>query len=114
MSFGTSLHSPDSEQHSQETIIGAIRNAAQIAQLWSMPETSTNARARSVFADIARLLSGALGGLSEPNLAAMQAGAILLAEWQGTPEPQRQLRDTIAGILHAQVSGVVPKTWEVS
>jgi hypothetical protein len=68
----------------------------------------------SAFGDVARLLKGALEALAEPNLAAMQAGEILLKEWNGTPEPQRQLRDTIAGILRAQVTGEIPKTWEAS
>src|SRR5882724_9858704 len=89
-----------------------IRNAAQIANGWAespeVREWRANARA---FEDIARLLRLAIVKLSEPNLAAMQAGEILLKEWSGTPEPQRQLRDTIAGILRAQVTGEIPRTW---
>ena|SRR6267143_5423270 len=99
----------------RESVIGALRNALQIAQFWGMgmsgfEETDT----QRACTKIAELLGVAIEGLSEPNLSAMQAGEILLKEWSGTPEPQRQLRDTIQGILTAQLSGIIPKTWEVS
>lgn len=85
----------------QQPPIEDLRNALQIANA-----------ADGGFGAIARLIRHAIEGLSEPSLAAMQAGEILLREWSGTPEPERQLRDTVAGILHAQLSGIVPKTWE--
>jgi len=91
----------------QQPPIEDLRNALQITQFHSHERVNGS----PAFDDIARLLRHAIMGLSEPNLAAMQAGAILLAEWQGTPEPQRQLRDTIQGILHAQLTGEIPQTW---
>lgn len=108
---------PVTPLHSQETVAGALRNALTVACMGRDGLYGGDSRTdhiHSAFADIVRLLRHTLEGLSEPNLAAMQAGEVLLREWQGTPEPERQLRDTIAGIVAAQVSGVVPKTWEVS
>lgn len=94
-----------------------LKNALTIAEMGALGyygDSPAHREVTAAFADIARLLAHALVQLGEPSLSAMQAGEILLKEWQGTPEPQRQLRDTLAGILAAQVSGIVPKTWEVS
>src|SRR5258706_16468053 len=95
-----------------------IRNAAQIAEAWAgisqgqVDQEEGDPGPYFAFRDIARLIRHALESLSEPSLAAMQAGEILLKEWSGTPEPQRQLRDTIHGILNAQLTGEIPRTWE--
>ena len=52
--------------------------------------------------------------LGEPSLAAMQAGWILLREYinerSTLADEQREIRDVCAGILHAQLTGVTPKT----
>ncbi len=97
----TPIHQPAAE---------ALRTAAFMAGSWALSDFVGQEEA-AAFAGLERLIRHALTELSEPSLAAMQAGAILLAEWQGTPEPQRQLRDTLAGIIAAQVSGQVPGTW---
>src|SRR5258706_15132908 len=95
-----------------------IRNAAQIAEAWAgisqgqVDQEEGDPGPYFAFRDIARLIRHAIESLSEPNLAAMQAGEVFLHEWAGTPGPQRPLRDTIQGLLSAQLSGVVPKTWE--
>src|SRR5258706_15955882 len=91
----------------RESVVGALRNAETLAIMGRDGEYGGDSRydhVHSAFGDIARLLKCALTELAEPNLAAMQAGEILLKEWSGTPEPQRQLRDTIHGILNAQRS----------
>jgi len=93
-----------------------IRNAAQTAGAFAeiyaarlgLPPSN---EIEAAFVRIARLLKHAIEGLSEPSLAAMQAGEVLLREWSGTPEPQRQFRDTIQGILNAQLTGEIPRTW---
>lgn len=92
----------------QQPPIEDLRNALQIAKSYVELEQPF----WQTYEDIARLLAHAIEGLSEPSLVAMQAGEILLKEWQGTPEPQRQLRDTIQGILQSQLTGVVPPTWQ--
>lgn len=98
----------------QQSPIEDLRNLAQIASWWEdVSEYSDRMdAAKAAFQGIARLVRHAIEGLSEPNLAAMQAGEILIREWHGQFEDRRNLRDTIQGILQAQLSGVVPKTWE--
>ncbi len=98
----------------QQPCLESLKNALWIAELGRDGEFGSLPRydeAMGAFGDIARLLKNVLEALSEPNLSAMQAGEILLKEWSGTPEPQCQLRDTIAGILHAQLTGEIPRTW---
>lgn len=99
--------------HSTETVVGGLRNALWIAELGvdAIHHIDHEQDAANHFEDIARLLKNVLEGLSEPNLPAMQAGEILIRELNGTVESQRNLRDTIAGILNAQLTGNVPKTW---
>lgn len=99
----------------QQPVLEDLKNALTIASLGYDGYLGGDSRYDEVgsgFGDIVRLLRHAIEGLSEPNLAAMQAGEILLKEWHGTPEPERQLRDTLAGILRAQLTGQVPPTWE--
>ena len=80
-----------------------------IADLWA--QHAGDRDSRGAIGDIARLLRHALEQLGEPNLAAVQATEILVREWHGTPDAQRSARDTAAGILYAQMTGKVPKTW---
>src|SRR5712664_758296 len=94
----------------QQPVIEDLKNAQTMAELCGQQLYGIS-QIKEDFASIARLIRHAIEGLSEPNLAAMQAGEVLLREWSGTPEPQRQLRDTIAGILHAQLTGEIPPTW---
>jgi len=97
----TPIHQPAAE---------ALRTAAFMAGSWALSDFVGKEEA-AAFAGIERLIRHALTELSKPSLAAMQAGEILLTEWSGTPEPHRQLRDTIQGILHAQLTGEIPQTW---
>ena len=102
----------------QQPPIEDIRNALQIAQLWieANPAQRAATFAPTALGDIARLLKHALEGLSEPSLAAVQAAATMLREAggaydnEGHVEP-RYARDAAAVILHAQLTGEVPKTW---
>lgn len=99
----------------QQPCLEDLKNALTIAEMgrdryFGVHPPSNDAI--GAFGDIARLIRHALEQLGEPNLAAIQAGEVLLKEWQGTPDERRSLRDTIQGILTAQLSGIVPKTWE--
>jgi|SRR6267378_8474118 len=99
---------------SQETVVGGLKNALWIAELGRDGEFGSLPRydeAMGAFGDIARLLRHAIEGLSEPNLAAVQAAEILVREYHGSLDDQRNARDVAAGILKAAVTGLVPGTW---
>lgn len=103
--------------HSHETVVGALRNALTIADmgrdghLWENRELGYD-EISPAFQDIARLIRHAIEGLSEPNLASIQAAEILVREYHGSLDDQRNARDVAAGILKAAVTGEIPRTWE--
>lgn len=98
----------------QQPPVEDLRNGLMICEAWESPELSDSETAVA-FASVARLIRHAIEGLSEPNLASVQATAILLREARnelpGVADEPRYARDTAAAILHAAVTGVVPGTW---
>lgn len=93
-----------------------LRNALQVCagSIAEWPHSSAEhdrARLEQELKVVARLIRHALDQLGEPNLAAMQAGEILVREWNGSFADQRNIRDVVAGILHAQLTGEIPPTW---
>src|SRR5712664_2430470 len=103
--------------HSQETVVGALRNALMIAQEWGRLDwgsamTVPNAALKDSIASheaVARLIRHAIEGLSDPNLAAVQAAATMLREAPENPS-SRYSRDTAAAVLRAAVTGEIPPT----
>lgn len=98
----------------QQSIVEDLRNALTIAGMgrdryFGVHPPSNDAI--GAFGDIARLLRHALDQLGEPNLAAVQAAEILVREYHGSLDDQRNARDVAAGILKAAVTGEIPRTW---
>lgn len=89
----------------QQPAIADIRNALQALVAWR--EESL----RGDLKDVERLLRHALEGLGEPNLASVQAAEVMLREWEGSYDTQRNARDVAAVILRAAVTGEIPPTW---
>ena len=95
----------------QQPPVESLKNALTIADFGAR---GLHYAKVSPYGDIARLIRDALEKLSEPSLAAIQAARILIPEYYGKHpdyEDARAIRDTVAGILKAQLEGTVPKTW---
>lgn len=101
----------------QQPPIEDLRNAQMIADMWALPipagRSMDTAEAQGAFGDIARLVRHAIEGLSDPNLAAVQAAEILTREIEESTavDRLREARDLAAAILRAQLTGEIPRTW---
>lgn len=87
-----------------------LKNCLQIANAWAEGQPPLTAQA---FVRIAQLIRHALEQLGEPNLASIQAAAVMLREHEGlgAHDQQRDARDVAAVILRAAVTGEIPRTW---
>ncbi len=98
--------------HPQETVLGAIQNALQVAMFGSEGYycgAGTDHTACAAFADIARLLKMAAGQLGEPNVNAVNAARQIVATgYHGAGADdidKRWTRDLCAAIISAQLRG---------
>jgi hypothetical protein len=102
----------------RETIQHHLGNAAQIAELYAAGHWLHDIRdAHQAFAGIRDHLKAALAMLGEPSFDCIQAAGHLLREYENRAPREdtlREIRDVCAGIIHAQVTGVQPKTWSQS
>jgi len=94
-----------------------LRNALQIVEMYGDPMVQAPGFPdHALFADIARLIRHALEGLSEPNEASLKVSREILRAALGSafellPESgERWVRDTVAVIVRAQITGVSPET----
>src|SRR4029077_5325827 len=98
------------EQHSQETIEGALRNALTIASVWADPAIRGEPEINDAFASITRLLKHALAGLGEPNESAVRAAGLMFGfdlALHNAENVRREARDAAAAVISAQLRGAL-------